>query len=78
MAQQEIKDIAIQAAASAPTSVYALATGLTLAEWIAIGMALLQAVYLLRKWWREESEWGMRLKRWAGRHGITKPMELDE
>lgn len=38
----------------------------------------LQIVYLVRKWWREETEWGLKLRQWAGRHGMTKPAELDE
>jgi len=41
-------------------------------------LVLLQIAYLLRKWWREETEWGLKLKRWAARHGITKPADLDE
>jgi len=28
-------------------------------------LVVLQIFYLARKWWREETEWGMRLKRWA-------------
>lgn len=75
--KQELKDIAIQAAASSPTSGYAILTGLSVAEWIAITLGVLQALYLARKWWREETEWGMRLKRWAGKHGATKPGDLD-
>ena len=40
---------------------------------------ILQVLYLLRKGWREETEWGRRLKRWTGRGGlITQPAELDE
>ena len=76
--KQEVKDIAIQAAAGSPTSIYALLSGLTVAEWVAIILGILQALYLLRKWWREETEWGRKLKRWAASHGITKPAELDE
>lgn len=75
--KQEARDIAIQAAVNAPTATWALLTGLTLAEWLAIGMAVLQAIYLLRKWWREETEWGQRMKRWAKRK-TTGPMDLDE
>ena len=42
-------------------------------------LGVLQAAYLLRKWWREESEWGAKIKRWAERRGVrTRPMELDE
>lgn len=36
-------------------------------------LVVLQILYLLRKWWREESEWGQRLKDWAERQGFTKP-----
>ena len=79
--KQEIKDIVLQAAASLPTSLYALFSRLSLAQWIAIALGLLQALYLLRKWWREETEWGLKMKRWAERHrpGLpTAPGELDE
>lgn len=75
--KQEARDIAIQAAANAPAATWALITGLTLAEWLAIGIAVLQGLYLLRKWWREETEWGLRMKRWANRK-TTGPMELDD
>ncbi len=61
--KQEIKDIAVQAAVSSPTSGYAILSSLTVAEWVAITLGVLQAVYLIRKWWREETEWGLRLKR---------------
>lgn len=73
--KQEIKDIAVQALVSSPTSSYALVSKLSVAEWIAIAMFVLQALYLLRKWWREETEWGIRLKRWG--HGkFTQPGDL--
>lgn len=52
-------------------------TKLTLTEWIALAAFLIQTIYLLRKWWREETEWGMKLKRWAYRHGITRPSPLE-
>lgn len=73
--KQEIKDIAMQAVVSSPTSSYALFSKLTIAEWIALAMFVLQAVYLLRKWWREETEWGMRLKRWT-KGDFTQPGDL--
>lgn len=76
----EVKDIAVQLAASSPTSLYAIFSQITLAEWIAIILGILQALYLIRKWWREESEWGIKIKRWAESRRLTssKPMELDE
>lgn len=75
--KQEIKDIAVQAAVSAPTSGWALLTQLSLAEWIAITLGVLQGLYLLRKWWREETEWGLKLKRWAQRRGLSRPAPLE-
>lgn len=75
--KQEIKDVALQAAVSAPTSIYAIFTKLTIAEWVAVGLGVLQALYLLRKWWREETEAGVRMKRWAQKHGLSKPAPLD-
>lgn len=77
--KQEAKDILLQTAVSAPTSLYALVSRITLAEWIALALGLLQAMYLLRKWWREETEWGQRMRRWARRPAaVTSPVELDE
>lgn len=75
--KQEVKDIAMQAVMSSPTSMWAVLTQVSLASWIAIALGTLQAAYLIRKWWREETEWGIRLKRWAQNHGITKPAELE-
>lgn len=76
--KEETVDIIKQVAVSAPTSFYAIFSGLTVAEWVAIGLGLLQALYLMRKWWREETDWGLSMKRWAEKHGITKPAELGD
>lgn len=78
--RQETRDIAVQTVVSAPTSLYAIASGLSVAEWVAILLGVLQALYLLRKWWREETEWGIKLKRWAEKHGLKKtgPTPLDD
>ncbi len=75
--KQELKDIAVQTAVATPTAGWAILTSLSLAEWIAITLGVLQGLYLLRKWWREETEWGMQLKRWAGKQGHTKPGDLE-
>jgi hypothetical protein len=69
--KQEIRDMAVQAAVAAPTTGWALLTQISLAEWIAISLGVLQAAYLVRKWWREETEWGLKLK---GLFGV-KPKE---
>jgi hypothetical protein len=65
--KQEFKDIAVQAIVATPTSAWALITSLTLAQWIALILGVLQAAYLLRKWWREETEWGRRMRSLTGR-----------
>ena len=65
--RQEIKDIGVQAIVATPTSAWALITSLTLAQWIALILGALQAAYLLRKWWREETEWGVQMRRLTGR-----------
>lgn len=41
-------------------------------NWLAVTLAVIQVLYLLRKWWREETEWGVKLKRWAEGQ-FTKP-----
>lgn len=75
--KQEVKDMLLQAAVSTPTAGWAVLTKLTVAEWVAILLGVLQALYLARKWWREETEWGIKFKRWAGRQ-LTGPVPLDE
>ena len=67
--KQEVKDIALQVAVSSPTSLWALFSQVSLAEWVAIALGVLQAAYLLRKWWREETDWGRKLRKFAkGEH----------
>jgi hypothetical protein len=71
--KQEVQDIAIEAAKATPGLV---ATSLTLNHMVALATLLfviLQIAYLVRKWVREETEWGRKLKRWASR----KPEEKD-
>lgn len=49
--------VVIEAAKAAPAVAGAAAAGVTLNQWVAIATGLyivLQALYLLRKWWREE------------------------
>lgn len=66
--QQEARDLAYEAAKGAPAVAGAVSSILTLNEWLMVGTGVylvLQVLYLLRKWWREESDW---LKR-KGRRG---------
>lgn len=73
--KQEIKDIAVNVAYNAPASMVAWWQQLSLTTAIAILLGVLQVAYLIRKWWREETEWGVKLKRWAdGR--MSKPGDL--
>lgn len=73
--KQELKDIALQAIVSSPSSLYAVFTNLTVAEWVAIIVGTLQAMYLARKWFREETEWGLKMKKWLNVRP-TGPVDL--
>ncbi|MGB3069285.1 MAG: hypothetical protein WBC18_12090 [Ottowia sp.] len=75
--KQEVQDIAVEALKASPGIAM---TGFTLDKAVALAtliFVLIQVAYLIRKWWREETEWGRKLKRWAERQGITKPAELE-
>lgn len=75
--KQELKDIGFQLVYSAPTAVYALVSKVTVAEWVAIILGVLQALYLARKWWREETAFGLWMKRRTHREpGETGPDDL--
>jgi hypothetical protein len=63
--KQEIKDIAFNVAYNAPASLVAWWQQLDTTTVIAVVLGVLQVAYLIRKWWREETEWGRKLKRWA-------------
>lgn len=79
MVRQEVADIARSAAATwVPWAAVDFFTSLSMAQWLTLIAFILQTLYLLRKWWREETEWGMRLKRWAGRVTRPAPLEADE
>lgn len=81
--KQEVEDIVMELATkTAPASGAAWLAhwwaGVTLTGILTGVLVVLQIAYLVRKWWREETEWGQKLKRWAERRGISKPVELDE
>lgn len=82
--KQEVKDIAVELTTkTVPAGGAAWWAQLTLSDinWTAVltgVFVFVQIIYLLRKWWREETEWGVKLKRWAERTGITRPAELDD
>lgn len=74
--KQELHDIAVEAARVSPA---ALVSGVTLNHVVAgatLCYLLLQIAYLVRKWVREESAWGIRLKRWRD-NVFTRPGDLE-
>lgn len=57
--KQQTQDLALEAAKGAPAVAGAVATALTLNEWVAVATGIyiiVQIAYLLRKWWREERD----------------------
>lgn len=84
--RQELRDIAIELATkTAPAgglAVWAqyLWEQVNVTALLTCALVVLQIIYLLRKWWREETEWGLRLRLWARRvrDAVTKPAELDD
>ena len=74
--KQETQDILIEAAKAVPGLTM---TAITLNHLVAIAtifFIVLQAAYLVRKWMREETEWGVRLKRWA-QEKFTQPRDIE-
>lgn len=72
----EFQDIAIEAAKATPGIA---ATTFTLNTAVAVATLLfviLQVAYLVRKWIREETEWGRKLRRWA-EGKPTRPADME-
>ena len=64
--QTETHDIVIEAAKGTPAIAGAIASALTLNQWVMISTAvyiIIQALYLMRKWWREELDRAYQLAR---------------
>ena len=62
----ETHDIAVESIKASPAVAGAIAASLTLNEWVAVATGIyiiVQIAYLIRKWWREETEWGAKIKR---------------
>lgn len=74
--KQEIKDIATELVVrTAPASGVAWYSNISWTAFLTGVLVCLQIAYLIRKWIREETEWGQRLKRWAvGK--FTEPGDL--
>lgn len=65
--QQEIRDIIAETTKATPAVAGTIASVMTLNEAIMYGTGIylvIQVAYLLRKWWREESDWA-----WLKRKG---------
>lgn len=63
--KQEVQDIAVEAAKAAPGVLATTFTLNTAVAAVTLIFIVLQIAYLCRKWIREETEWGRKLKRWA-------------
>lgn len=80
----ELKDIAIEVATKTAPAGGLLAwttNWLSNINWnVMLGgvLLVLQILYLLRKWWREETSFGIWMRRKVGAPVTSKPMELDE
>ncbi|HTH11158.1 MAG TPA: hypothetical protein VMA55_16435 [Acidovorax sp.] len=73
--KQEFQDIAVEAAKATPGIVASTFTLNTMVALATLVFIVLQIAYLIRKWVREETEWGRRLKRWADGK-VTRPGDL--
>lgn len=76
MPKHELHDVGVELLKLAPPATVA---GLTLNDWVMLATLLyviLQALYLARKWMREESEWGMKIRRYMDRM-LTKPGDIE-
>jgi len=74
--KQELKDIAVELAVrTAPAGGIAWYSQISWTAFFTGVLVVLQIAYLVRKWWREESEWGVRIKRWT-QGQFTKPGDL--
>lgn len=79
--KQELKDIGIELAMrTAPAGGVSwwayVRSNVSVTAVLTCALLLLQIVYLLRKWWRDETEWGLKLRAWAEKHHLTKPTPL--
>lgn len=75
MAKQEIKDIVLNVLYNAPASLAAWWQQANATTIVAVVLGVVQIAYMVRKWWREETEWGRKLKRWANGQP-TQPGDL--
>jgi hypothetical protein len=74
--KQELKDIGVELAVrTTPAGAIAWWSDISWTAVLTGVLVVLQILYLMRKWWREESEWGVKLKRWA-EGKFTRPGDL--
>ena len=73
--KQETQDILLEAVKAAPAVTMTALTMNDIVAFVTIVFIVLQVAYLVRKWMREETEWGIRLKRWA-KEKFTEPGDL--
>lgn len=73
--KQETQDILLEAIKATPAVTMTALTMNDIVAFVTIIFIILQCGYLVRKWMREETEWGVRLKRWA-QDKFTQPGDL--
>jgi uncharacterized protein HemY len=77
--KQEIKDIAVELATKTTPAVGAAwYSDISLTTALTVMLVMLQILYLLRKWWREETQVGQVMRAWSDRKGLTRPADLDD
>lgn len=76
--KQELKDAAVELVKSSPAVGASWYANLSLTTVLTIILISLQILYLLRKWWREETPVGQRMRGWADKTGFTRPADLGD
>lgn len=74
--KQELHDIVVETVKAAPPITVSAVTMNHVAIACTIVYTLLQIAFLIRKWVRDETAWGIRFKRWKDGE-FTKPGDLE-
>lgn len=77
--KQEAKDLTIVAASQAYAWVgYITSGGQAVIVVLTILLLLVQLGYYLWRWWRDFTRAGISMRRLAAKHGLSKPVPLDD
>lgn len=75
--KQEIHDLIVEGTKNAPVTGVGMAAGQWAVMVVGVIYGLIQIAYLVRKWWREETEWGIRLKKLLGKPTVADSQPAD-